>query len=121
MPPKNAWSPFGSVYPAVTVLDPACGSGNFLYVALRSLLDLEKEIIDYAAGKGWHGLHPQVKPDQMHGLEIDPYAAELARHRPMDWLYPMAPVQRIRLQSPAHPVPAEHYSPNRRHPRRRKH
>ncbi len=64
---------------AVTVLDPACGSGNFLYVALRSLLDLEKEIIDYAAGKGWHGLHPQVKPDQMHGLEIDPYAAELAR------------------------------------------
>ncbi len=27
---------------SVTVLDPACGSGNFLYLALRSLLDLEK-------------------------------------------------------------------------------
>ena len=63
----------------VTVLDPACGSGNFLYVALRSLLDLEKEVIDFAATRGWHDLTPRVKPDQMHGLEINPYAAELAR------------------------------------------
>ena len=63
----------------VTVLDPACGSGNFLYVALRSLLDLEKEVIDFAATRGWHYLTPRVKPDQMHGLEINSYAAELAR------------------------------------------
>ncbi len=63
----------------VTVLDPACGSGNFLYVALRSLLDLEKEVIDFAATRGWRDLTPRVKPDQMHGLEINPYAAELAR------------------------------------------
>ena len=63
----------------VTVLDPACGSGNFLYIALRSLLDLEKEVIDFAALRGWPGLTPRVKPDQMHGLEINPYAAELAR------------------------------------------
>ncbi len=63
----------------VTVLDPACGSGNFLYVALRSLLDLEKEVIDFAAIRGWHDLKPRVKPDQMHGLEINSYAAELAR------------------------------------------
>ena len=63
----------------VTVLDPACGSGNFLYVALRSLLDLEKKVIDFAATRGWHDLTPRVKPDQMHGLEINPYAAELAR------------------------------------------
>ncbi len=63
----------------VTVLDPACGSGNFLYVALRSLLDLEKEVIDFAATRGWHDLKPRVKPDQMHGLEINSYAAELAR------------------------------------------
>ena len=33
----------------VTVLDPACGSGNFLYVAINLLLDLEKEVIAYAA------------------------------------------------------------------------
>ncbi|MCY4558431.1 MAG: class I SAM-dependent DNA methyltransferase [Chloroflexi bacterium] len=64
---------------SVKVLDPACGSGNFLYIALRSLLDLEKEVIDYAAAQGWLGLTPQVQPDQMLGLEINHYAAELAR------------------------------------------
>ena len=63
----------------VEVLDPACGSGNFLYLALRSLLDLEKQVIDFAAAQGWHDLVPIVKPDQMLGLEINPYAAELAR------------------------------------------
>ena len=63
----------------VTVLDPACGSGNFLYLALRSLLDLEKRVIDFAAARDWHGLSPTVKPNQMRGLEINPYAAELAR------------------------------------------
>ena len=64
---------------SVTVLDPACGSGNFLYLALRSLLDLEKQAIDYAAAQGWHGLTPTVKPNQMLGLELEHYAAELAR------------------------------------------
>ena len=64
---------------SVRVLDPACGSGNFLYIALRSLLDLEKEVIDYAAAQGWLGLTPRVQPDQMLGLEINHYAAELAR------------------------------------------
>ena len=63
----------------VEVLDPACGSGNFLYLALRSLLDLEKEVVDFAAVHGWPDLVPAVKPDQMLGLEINPYAAELAR------------------------------------------
>ena len=63
----------------VEVLDPACGSGNFLYLALRSLLDLEKDVIDFAAAQGWPDLTPAVKPDQMLGLEINPYAAELAR------------------------------------------
>jgi type I restriction-modification system DNA methylase subunit len=33
----------------VTVLDPACGSGNFLYLALRLLKDLEQEVIDWGA------------------------------------------------------------------------
>ena len=64
---------------SVTVLDPACGSGNFLYLALRCLLDLEKAAIDYAAGQGWHGLSPTVQPNQMLGIELEHYAAELAR------------------------------------------
>ena len=61
------------------VLDPACGSGNFLYLALRALLDLEKTAIDFGAAQGWHDLRPTVKPDQMLGLEINHYATELAR------------------------------------------
>ena len=63
----------------VTVLDPACGSGNFLYLALRSLLDLEKMVIDFAAEHGWSDLTPTVKPDQMLGLEVNHYAVALAR------------------------------------------
>jgi hypothetical protein len=63
---------------AVKVLDPACGSGNFLYVAITLLLDLEKEVIAKAATYGTT-LLPQVRPTQLHGLEINPYAAELAQ------------------------------------------
>jgi SAM-dependent methyltransferase len=62
----------------VTVLDPACGSGNFLYVALRLLLDLEKEVITYAA-RNELSLLPQVRPTQLHGIEINPFAQELAQ------------------------------------------
>ncbi len=62
----------------VTVLDPACGSGNFLYVALRLLLDLEKEVITFAASHGL-GLLPQVRPTQLHGIEINPFAQQLAQ------------------------------------------
>ena len=62
----------------VTVLDPACGSGNFLYVAINMLLDLEKEVIAYAATRGL-SLVPHVSPAQLHGLEINPYAQQLAQ------------------------------------------
>ena len=78
-PARQRLEAFRERLASVTVLDPACGSGNFLYLALRSLLDLEKRVIDYAAMQGWHGLTPTVKPNQMRGLEINPYAAELAR------------------------------------------
>jgi hypothetical protein len=61
----------------VTILDPACGSGNFLYVALNLLLDLEKEVISY--GANYVGLLPQVRPMQLHGIEINPYAQQLAQ------------------------------------------
>lgn len=61
----------------VQVLDPACGSGNFLYVALRQLLDLEKEVITFARTFGV-GLFPSVSPSQLHGLETNAFAYELA-------------------------------------------
>ena len=63
----------------VRVLDPACGSGNFLYVTLQKLKDLEKEVILYAMDKGFPGLLPQVGPWQLYGIEINPYAFELAQ------------------------------------------
>jgi hypothetical protein len=63
----------------VTILDPACGSGNFLSVALGALLDLEKEISQYAAWAGISAMFPEVGPRQMYGLEVNPYAHELAQ------------------------------------------
>lgn len=63
----------------VRVLDPACGSGNFLYVALTSLKDLEQEVIRAAGEWGVQAPFPDVDPAQLFGLEIDPYAAELAQ------------------------------------------
>ena len=62
----------------VTVLDPACGSGNFLYVAIHLLLDLEKEVLTYAAEHGLAQL-AWVSPRQLRGLEINQYAFQLAQ------------------------------------------
>ncbi|GAF91140.1 unnamed protein product, partial [marine sediment metagenome] len=61
------------------VLDPACGSGNFLYVALRELLDLEKDVIRFATDLGLPMFFPTVKPEQLYGIEINEYAHELAQ------------------------------------------
>ena len=64
---------------AVRVLDPACGSGNFLYVALRKMLDLWKEARDFAAAQGISIVIPKmVSPSQLYGIEIEFYAHELA-------------------------------------------
>jgi hypothetical protein len=65
---------------SVTILDPACGSGNFLYVAIQQLLNLEKEVITFAARPEIAlGLFPHIRPTQLRGIEINPYAAELAQ------------------------------------------
>ena len=62
----------------VLVLDPACGSGNFLYVNLKELLDLEKEVSTFAGTIGLTPFFPEVSPEQLHGIEASPYAHELA-------------------------------------------
>ena len=62
----------------VRVLDSACGSGNFLYVALKSILDLEKAVSVFAASNGLSGLLPRTSPEQLYGIEINVYAHELA-------------------------------------------
>ena len=63
---------------AVSVLDPACGSGNFLYVSLQLLLGIEKEVVTYATQLGFK-LAPQVSVQQLRAIEINPYAFELAQ------------------------------------------
>lgn len=63
----------------VKTLDPACGSGNFLYVTLKALLDLERQAIDYQTGLDRQPDPPLVNPAQMMGLEINEYAAQLAK------------------------------------------
>ncbi|MDE2893250.1 MAG: class I SAM-dependent DNA methyltransferase [Chloroflexota bacterium] len=63
----------------VRVLDPACGSGNFLYVTLRLLKDLEQEAIRWGAERlRITGEFPRVDPHNVLGIEINPYAKELA-------------------------------------------
>ena len=65
---------------SVRILDPACGSGNFLYVAIQELLRLEKEVITFAARpEVAQTFLPRVRPTQLHGIELNPYAAELAQ------------------------------------------
>lgn len=61
------------------VLDPACGSGNFLYLALRALKDLEHRAQVEAEAMGLPRGFPQIGPEVVKGIEINPYAAELAR------------------------------------------
>ena len=62
-----------------TVLDPACGSGNFLYLALHALKDLEHRVLLEAEAMGLQRTFPMVGPANVKGIEINAYAAELAR------------------------------------------
>ena len=64
---------------AFTVLDPACGSGNFLYLALQELKDLEHRVQLEAEALGFQRAFPEIGPANVKGIEINPYAAELAR------------------------------------------
>lgn len=65
---------------AVRVLDPACGSGNFLYVALQSLKDLERRVIVWEADTLMTTMRfPTLGPHNVRGIELNSYAAELAR------------------------------------------
>jgi len=62
------------------VLDPACGSGNFLYLALKALKDLERRANVEAEALGLQRqVGIEVSPANVLGIELDPYAAELAR------------------------------------------
>ncbi len=62
-----------------TVLDPACGSGNFLHLALHALKDLEHRVQLEAEAMGLQRSFPEIGPANVKGIEVNAYAAELAR------------------------------------------
>jgi len=70
---------FATKIAALRVLDPACGSGNFLYIALQHLLNLQKEVIVFAERYDLPMIPLTVGPQQLHGMEINVYAHELAQ------------------------------------------
>jgi len=70
---------FADKIAAVKVLDPACGSANFLYVALRLLLDLQNEVLNFSDEMGAGRPYITVTPAQLYGIETNEYAHELAQ------------------------------------------
>jgi hypothetical protein len=61
-------------------LDPACGSGNFLYVTMHLVKRIELEVLrELDAVTGKHELlFDEVHPKQFFGIEIKPWAREIA-------------------------------------------
>ncbi len=63
----------------IRVLDPACGSGNFLYVALEMMKRLEGEVTSLLHELGETQISfITVDPHQFLGIELNPWAANVA-------------------------------------------
>lgn len=63
----------------IRVLDPACGSGNFLYVALEMMKRLEGEVTALLAELGEdQASFITIDPHQFLGIELNPWAANVA-------------------------------------------
>ncbi|GAB2556997.1 class I SAM-dependent DNA methyltransferase [Spirosoma areae] len=68
---------------SIKILDPACGSGNFLYVTLEHLKRLEGEVLAAINSYGVTALlnlsgGTTISPRQLLGLELNPRAAAIA-------------------------------------------
>jgi SAM-dependent methyltransferase len=66
------------------VLDPACGSGNFLYVSYRELKRIEAQLLtkiheNFTRAANTIGTMSLVKTSQFYGIDIKPFAVELAK------------------------------------------
>lgn len=70
---------------AFQVLDPACGSGNFLYVAYRELRRLEQQLHQKRILRGREAGRREAMPlafvstKQFHGIDLRPFAIEVAK------------------------------------------
>ncbi|CAG0985589.1 hypothetical protein ARNL5_02824 [Anaerolineae bacterium] len=92
------------------VLDPACGSGNFLYVSLRAMKDLEARVRKFFEPLGQR-FRDVVTPRQLYGIEKDEFAARLAQVVVwigyLQWRYEDEGVLHPRLKSSSRPHPQE--------------
>lgn len=65
------------------VLDPACGSGNFLYVAFRELYRLDTELLsrmrEFRSTHGKLSWNGGIAATNFYGIDINPFAVELAK------------------------------------------
>lgn len=74
----------GDMY-SYRVLDPACGSGNFLYVAYREMRRLEHETLALIQDRrrsgdlAMQGSLTYVTPDHFFGIDRNPFAVEVAK------------------------------------------
>ena len=91
---------------ATRVLDPACGTGNFLYVSLELMKKLEGEVLETLAKLGEPesmGLEREtVDPHQFLGLELNPRAAAIAEL--VVWIGYLQQHYRTRTGHPAEPI-----------------
>lgn len=76
---RDAYLKFRDRLGRFRVLDPACGSGNFLYLALSHLKDFDLRVQDEARTLDLPLDAERVTPEAVLGIEINPYAAEIAR------------------------------------------
>lgn len=68
---------------AIKVLDPACGTANFLYVTLEHMKRLEAEVLELVTALGGDATFEmneyKVRPEQFLGLELSPNAVAIAQ------------------------------------------
>ncbi len=77
--PRRVFDSFLDRLRSLRILDPACGSGNFLSVALKLVMDLEKEALLWASEVFQKPIEfPRVGPEIVHGVEINAFAKQLA-------------------------------------------
>lgn len=76
---RDAYMAFRHRLGKFRVLDPACGSGNFLYVALVNLKDFDRSVEREARALGLQADNERVTTEAVLGIEASQYAAELAQ------------------------------------------
>ncbi len=76
---REVYSQFRDRLGRFRVLDPACGSGNFLYLSLWHLKDFDLRVMNEGKVLAMPPDDQRVTPQTVLGIEINEYAAELAR------------------------------------------